>query len=135
MVSNPFKLLWGGTSPSLDWKPSVCWRRQKPCNHCFKCDSDYLAKAEAEFFFHIYIFLTQEINIVLTLFCFLYKHFGQVRQRTIVYLLEGEGLYLVILNCEPFWLPGGSDSKETACNAGDLLCVNPWVRKIPWRRE
>ena len=26
--------------------------------------------------------------------------------------------------------PGGSDGKESACNAGD-----PWVGKIPWRKE
>ena len=26
--------------------------------------------------------------------------------------------------------PGGSDGKESACNAGDRF--NPWVRKIPW---
>jgi len=26
--------------------------------------------------------------------------------------------------------PGGSDSKESACNVGD-----PWIGKIPWRRE
>ena len=30
--------------------------------------------------------------------------------------------------------PGGSDSKESTCNAGELG-LNPWVRKIPWRRE
>ena len=30
--------------------------------------------------------------------------------------------------------PGGSDSKESAFNAGDPG-FNPWVRKIPWRRE
>ena len=30
-------------------------------------------------------------------------------------------------------LPGGSDSKESACNVGDQ--VWPLVRKIPWRRE
>ena len=30
--------------------------------------------------------------------------------------------------------PGGSDSKESTYNAGDLG-FNPWVRKIPWRRE
>ena len=29
--------------------------------------------------------------------------------------------------------PGGSDGKENACNAGDL--VDPWVGKIPWRRD
>ena len=27
---------------------------------------------------------------------------------------------------------GGSDDKESACNAGDLN-FDPWVRKIPWR--
>ena len=30
--------------------------------------------------------------------------------------------------------PGGSDSKETACNARDLG-FDPWVGKIPWRRK
>ena len=29
--------------------------------------------------------------------------------------------------------PGGSDGKESACNAGDLG-FDPWVGKIPWRR-
>ena len=29
---------------------------------------------------------------------------------------------------------GGSDDKESACNAGDLN-FDPWVGKIPWRRE
>ena len=36
--------------------------------------------------------------------------------------------------------PGGSDDKESACNAGDPGSIpgwgsNPSVRKIPWRRE
>ena len=30
--------------------------------------------------------------------------------------------------------PGGLDGKESACNAGDQG-PNPWVGKIPWRRE
>ena len=30
----------------------------------------------------------------------------------------------------PWWL----SSKESACNAGDTG-LDPWVRKIPWRRE
>ena len=30
--------------------------------------------------------------------------------------------------------PGGSESKESAYNAGDLGFY-PWVGKIPWRRE
>ena len=29
--------------------------------------------------------------------------------------------------------PGGSDSKASACNAGDGF--DPWVGKIPWRRK
>ena len=29
--------------------------------------------------------------------------------------------------------PGGSDGKESTCNAGDLG-FDPWVGKIPWRR-
>ena len=34
--------------------------------------------------------------------------------------------------------PGGSDTKESACDAGDLGWIpglDPWVGKIPWRRE
>ena len=30
--------------------------------------------------------------------------------------------------------PGGSDGKESACNSGNLG-FDPWVGKIPWRRE
>ena len=30
--------------------------------------------------------------------------------------------------------PGGSDGKESACNAGGQK-FDPWLRKIPWRRE
>ena len=30
--------------------------------------------------------------------------------------------------------PGGSDGKESACNAGDPR-FNPWVRKNHWRRK
>ena len=29
--------------------------------------------------------------------------------------------------------PGGSEVKESACNAGDL--VDSWVQKIPWRKK
>ena len=31
--------------------------------------------------------------------------------------------------------PGGSAGKESACNLGDLPGFDPWVGKIPWRRE
>ena len=34
--------------------------------------------------------------------------------------------------------PGGSPGKESICNVEDLGSTpgfNPWVRKIPWRRE
>ena len=33
-----------------------------------------------------------------------------------------------------FLFPGGSDSKESACRCR-RLGFDPWVRKIPWRRE
>ena len=35
-------------------------------------------------------------------------------------------------DCKGF--PGGSDGKESACNA-DRPEFDPWVRKIPWRRK
>ena len=34
--------------------------------------------------------------------------------------------------------PGGSEVKASACNAGDLGSIpgfDPWVGKIPWRRQ
>ena len=31
-------------------------------------------------------------------------------------------------------VPGGSNSKESACNAGRPE-VSPWVGKIPWRKK
>ena len=31
--------------------------------------------------------------------------------------------------------PRGSDGKASDCNAGDEIEFNPWVGKIPWRRE
>ena len=30
---------------------------------------------------------------------------------------------------------GGSGGKESTCNAGDSGSIDPWVRKIPWRRK
>ena len=38
------------------------------------------------------------------------------------------------LQAEFFGFPCGSDSKESACNAGSLALI-PGSRKIPWRRE
>ena len=38
----------------------------------------------------------------------------------------------IIHECLSF--PGGLDGKESVFNAGDL-CSDPWVGKIPWRRE
>ena len=39
-----------------------------------------------------------------------------------------------IQKCGDMSFPGGSDVKESACNAGRPW-FDPWVRKIPWRRE
>ena len=41
--------------------------------------------------------------------------------------------HLLYFGKQPLGFPGGLDSKESACNAGEGL--NPWVRKILWRRE
>ena len=39
---------------------------------------------------------------------------------------------MVLLIAKSF--PDGSDGKESACNVGDCG-FDPWVMKIPWRRE
>ena len=42
-------------------------------------------------------------------------------------------MYVLIVN-----FPGGSDSKASVYNAGDLGSIpgfDPWVGKIPWRRK
>ena len=31
--------------------------------------------------------------------------------------------------------PGGSNGKESTCNAEDLAGFSPWIGNIPWRRE
>jgi len=31
--------------------------------------------------------------------------------------------------------PDGSDSTEPACNVEDPSSIDPWLGKIPWRRE
>ena len=35
----------------------------------------------------------------------------------------------------PLEFPGGSDGKKSSCNAEDPGSIDPWVGKIPWRRE
>ena len=47
------------------------------------------------------------------------------------FILSGRNGY-IISKMQSF--PGGSNGKESACNAGDLR-FNPWVGKIPCRRE
>ena len=42
------------------------------------------------------------------------------------------------IDTESQGFPGSSDGKESACNVGDLGLrpgFDPWVGKIPWRRE
>ena len=53
-------------------------------------------------------------------------------QGTLKSLLQHHNLKASILWHSGF--PGSSDSKESACNAGDLGLI-PRVGKIPWRRE
>ena len=40
-------------------------------------------------------------------------------------------IYPNALHNKEFHFPGGSVSKESTCNAGDLGLI-PWVGKIPW---
>ena len=56
-----------------------------------------------------------------------------------VYLIPVTILIIITLTKAKYWkllmtwgFPGGSDSKESACNAGDLS-FNPWVRKREWQ--
>ena len=43
-------------------------------------------------------------------------------------------IYLFLVTPYSMWgFPSGSDSKESACNAGDGF--DSWVRKIPWRKK
>ena len=62
---------------------------------------------------------------ITTAFCFVSITFWKGGLRINKYLIMGWGF------------PGGSDSKESTCNY--LQCgrpsFDPWVRKIPWRRE
>ena len=41
--------------------------------------------------------------------------------------------YIIICICKHF--PDGANGKESAFNARDLGSSDPWVGKIPWRRE
>ena len=43
----------------------------------------------------------------------------------------------ILLQCRLLLFPWWLSSEESACNAGDqgLIRFDPWVRKMPWRRE
>ena len=56
-----------------------------------------------------YVYLNNALYLII--FCIFHEYFSQVRSD----------------------FSGSSDSKESACNAGDLL--DPWVGNIPWRRK
>ena len=57
-------------------------------------------------------------------------------QETLVQFLGQEDCWIKDKQPTPVFLgfPCGSAGKESAFNARDLD-FNPWVRKIPWRRE
>ena len=45
------------------------------------------------------------------------------------------GLYPIpYIKINSMGIPGSSDGKESACNAGDVGSI-PGSRKVPWRRE
>ena len=44
--------------------------------------------------------------------------------------------FFLLMDNQNIWsFPGGSDGKESVHNAGERPRFDPWVRKIPWRRE
>ena len=49
-------------------------------------------------------------------------------------LIAVYAMYISSFSIVVWGLPGGSDGKASACNAGDLG-FDPWVEKIPWRRK
>ena len=58
---------------------------------------------------------------------FCYVYFTTIKNKGFI-LIVGI-MYVVHMD-----FPGGSDSKDSACNGGDPR-FDPWVRKNPWRRE
>ena len=50
-----------------------------------------------------------------------------------VYVFMYAYMCVFIHECLPVGFPGGSDGKQSACNVG-RLGLDPWVRKIRWRR-
>ena len=49
--------------------------------------------------------------------------------------LFGTGLYLAFLLSKGWDVPGGSDGKESACNAVNLDLIPSLGTWVPWRRE
>ncbi|CAI9154631.1 unnamed protein product [Rangifer tarandus platyrhynchus] len=44
-------------------------------------------------------------------------------------------VFFLMDNQNRWGFPGGSDGKESVHNAGERPRFDPWVGKIPWRRE
>ena len=68
---------------------------------------------------HVKLLIKYQVTLCQTYTSFALKHTGLENKHLAFYL------------CLRF--PGGSESKESTCNAGARF--NPWVRKIPWSRE
>ena len=66
------------------------------------------------------------MGLVLVCFCFFFFFFPKLF--ILYWVFFPPSTVYFVLGYQGF--PGGSHSKESACNVGD-----PWVRKIPWRRE
>ena len=49
-------------------------------------------------------------------------------------IIMSERTHTLISQSLPSGFPGGSDGKDSDCNAGGPR-FDPWVRKFPWRRK
>ena len=71
-------------------------------------------------------------NHFLNLYCAPGNTVGTLMNRMCIFSCKTMGCECGYTGCMGF--PGGSDSKESSYNVGDLG-LDPWVGKIPWRRE
>ena len=68
-------------------------------------------------------------------FCFKTQHISS--ENTTSFFISLNSYQIPLYFCpgkDKMDFPGGLDDKESACNAGGPR-FNPWVRKIPWRKE
>ena len=125
-------LPWTQAKFILTWEPEVC----TCCSHCLDCFSLKFSQGCLFFTIHISVWISppQEIpslNLCLT----------QPRSHSLSHYPASFcicSLIHYLLSFLEMWIwksyPGGSDGKESSCNAGDLG-LTPGLGRSRWRRE